>query len=84
MTITPQQFAERYGVGLRKVLAWIRSGRLGAVNVGDGQRNPRFRIRQVDIERFEATNQAQPQTARRPRRKAVADPPGYTRFFRES
>jgi len=42
-TLSPPQVAERYGVKPEKVIRWIRSGQLRAVNVSDGMR-PRYRI----------------------------------------
>ena len=45
-TISPAEIAERYHVGLNKVLEWIRTGELVAINVArsaDTQR-PRWRV----------------------------------------
>jgi hypothetical protein len=57
-TVSPKQFAEAYGVSPDKVLAWIKSGDLGAVDIGNGKHKKRFRIRAVDIEQFEQKHAA--------------------------
>lgn len=41
---TPKEVAEARGVGVGKVLGWIRSGQLEAVNVSEGRLRPRWRI----------------------------------------
>jgi hypothetical protein len=85
-TISPAQFAERYGIGLKKVLAWLDSGELSAVNVGTGKTKPRWRIRQIDIERFEArrANSPTPRLNRRRRTMEESRPAGWVDFFAES
>jgi excisionase family DNA binding protein len=84
-TLTPEQFAERYGISVRNVEKLLRSGELTAVNVGVGRKNKRWRIRQQDIDQFEQRRLSTPVTtaARRRRRAAEQEPPGYTRFFAE-
>jgi excisionase family DNA binding protein len=42
--LTPPEVAERLGVSPERIIGWIRSGKLRAVNIGDGSRRPRFRI----------------------------------------
>ena len=51
--LTPPQLAKLWGVGSDKVLAWIRSGELRAVNVAKnlGGR-PRYIIDRADLEDF--------------------------------
>ena len=47
--------AKRYGVGLDKVLGWIRRGELEAVNISTSlaQQKPRWSISMEAIEKFE-------------------------------
>jgi hypothetical protein len=67
---TPPQIAQEYGVDVHRVLGWIRSGQLTALNVGDGARRPRFRISPEAIAAFEAARVAgQPRIARCRRRR---------------
>jgi excisionase family DNA binding protein len=83
--ISPQQFAERYGISLRNVHKLLRTGQLSAVNVGVGAKNKRWRIRPEDVEQFESKRLNAPavRPARR-RRRAEQDQLGYTRFFAEA
>ena len=59
--LTPPQLARRFGVGPDKVLAWIRSGELPAIN-GAAKPNgrPRYLIDKADVEAFEARRQVRP------------------------
>jgi excisionase family DNA binding protein len=51
--ITPVELAKRWGVGHAKVLAWIDSGELGAVNVATSTNSrPQYRIMNEEAERF--------------------------------
>src|SRR6266852_1754488 len=44
-TLTPPQFARRYGVGVAKVLAWISQNELRAINVvSEAGKRPRWVI----------------------------------------
>lgn len=65
--LTPPAVARAYGVNVGKVLAWIRSGELRAVNLASrpGGR-PRWRISADAIAQFEARRLA---VAPRPRRR---------------
>lgn len=76
--LTPPVIARRYAVNVGKVLAWIASGELAAVNVGDGAKRPRWRITPEALADFERRRAAQPRpaTARRKKEKA-----GYTEYF---
>ena len=69
--LTPPRVAELLGVNETKVLAWIRAGELGAVNVALRKgRRPRWRVAQADLEAFLARRSATPpaQVTRRRRR----------------
>lgn len=58
--LTPPAVAERYGVDVHRVHAWIHRGELRAINVGDGAQRPRFRISPADLVAFEAARSAGP------------------------
>lgn len=70
--LTPPEVASLYGVEPAKVIAWIRSGELPAINLAtraDAKR-PRYRIREADLDVFEQVRLAKrpPRSTRRPRR----------------
>jgi hypothetical protein len=72
--LTPPQVAAQYGIHADKVLAWIRTGELRAVNVAirpNGKR-ARWRIDPADLALFEAGRTRQP-TPKIRRRKKLAD-----------
>lgn len=50
--LTPPEISKRFGVATEKVLYWIRSGKLRAVNLGNGSIRPRWRIDPDDLARF--------------------------------
>jgi excisionase family DNA binding protein len=73
---TVEKIADRYGVGVHTVLAWIRNRELQAINVGRtaGRKRPSWRISDEALAAFEAARSASPTPppTRRPRRpKAV-------------
>lgn len=72
--LTPPQLARKWGVNVEKVLHWIHSGELAAINVAtrlNGQR-PRFRIRPQDAELFEKSRATAP--APKPARRQTRIP----------
>ena len=72
--ISPPELARRWGVDASKILTWIRSGELRAINVAThcGGR-PRYLIDLADILIFEQRRSAAPPpTAPRRRRKDPA------------
>jgi len=77
---SPPQLARVYGVDPGKILAWIRSGELRAINgsIRTGGR-PRYLIDLADIALFEQRRATvpPPKATRRRRRSA----PGVTEFF---
>ncbi len=78
-TLTPPQLAKDYGVNPDKVLAWIHSGELRAVNVAAKPNGrPRWRIKAEDLEAFELRRSAVPTKTTRRRRRAS---PGIIEFF---
>ena len=71
--LSPSDIAVSRGINVLKVLTWIKSGELKAVNVATcAGRLPRWRISPADLEAFDAARAAVPQApvSRRPRRKA--------------
>jgi len=79
-TLTPPQFARRYGVGVAKVLAWISQNELRAINVvSEAGKRPRWVILPDAVDQFEARRSNHANTERTPlrRRRASGD---YTRF----
>ena len=50
--LTPPAVAKRLGVDPHRVIAWIRQGKLRAVNLGDGPLRPRYRIDPGDLADF--------------------------------
>lgn len=79
--LTPPAVAIQLGVKPQKILDWIRSGELRAVNlaaVAHGQR-PRWRISPADLDQFLATRRA---VASVPRvRRSRRPPPDVIKFF---
>lgn len=81
--LTPPEIAAAYGCKTDKVLAWIRSGELRAVNIAqaaNGER-PRYRIDPADLEAFESRRATAPQPKpSTPRRRNKQEPDGYARY----
>ena len=78
--ITPPELARRWGIDTLKVLRWIRTGELRAIDAGTrrGQKKPRFLIDMADLAAFEAARSVTPPTPRMRRRKAD---PSVIQFF---
>ena len=78
--LTPPQFAERLGVAVDKIYAWIQTGQLRALNVAQrANGRPRYRIPPDAIAEFEESRSTKPliPNQRRRRRAAVATGPEY-------
>lgn len=73
--VSPPEYAAQLGVKPGKVISWIESGELRAVNVASKKSSrPRWRISPDAIVAFENGHAVQPATtARRRRRKQPAD-----------
>lgn len=75
--LTPPQYAKQLGVSTSKILDWIHSGELRAINVGNGNLRPRFLIDIEDISAFENRRSVCPQPKinriRRRRNREVKD-----------
>lgn len=79
---TPPELARELGVAAEKIIAWIRSGELAAIDVSErrGNGRPRYRVRAEEwrqfLERREVGAEPTPcPRARRPRR------PDYIEFI---
>jgi excisionase family DNA binding protein len=77
--LTVQQVAERYGVGVRSVVKWIRAGDLRAINCGrrQGSVKPRWRICVQALAEFETQRMSGPPPTRTRRRKQTDFVPNY-------
>ncbi len=74
LKITPPTLAKQWGISVDKVLTWIHTGELRAID-GSTRRGgrPRYLIDDVDIEAFEQLRAVQPDPKPRRRRKRRAD-----------
>lgn len=72
--LTVAAVAKRYGIGIKKVIAWIKSGELKAINVAlkIDARKPRYLIDEADLEAFEQARRVIPET---PKVKRTSRPP---------
>lgn len=79
--ITPPQYARQLGIDTAKVLKWIRSGELRAIDASTHRGNkPRYLIDLADVAIFEASRAVQPPAPRVPRRRHKQD--GVIEFFK--
>ena len=81
---TPPQIAGMFGIDVMKVIAWIKSGELKAIDASTrrGER-PRYLVDVADLETFEQARAVVPPPPRAERRKAPPRPAGYVRYFDE-
>lgn len=49
---SPRQLAAYLGIGLDKVLAWIRTGKIAAIDVGGVPGKPRYKVTPEALEAF--------------------------------
>ena len=76
---TPPKLARRYGTDVKKILHWIHSGELKAINLAtDKNGRVRYAIDESDIAIFEAARAVQPPTPRIRRRRVD---PNVIQFF---
>lgn len=47
--LSPPEIARRLRVRSHKVLGWIHSGRLRAIDISSGHRRPRYRVHEADL-----------------------------------
>jgi len=76
---TPPRLAKRWGIKVQRILQWIRSGQLAAVNLGDGRLRPRWKIPPSAIEAFESVRASRPAPKPAPRRRRKD--PSVIEFF---
>jgi hypothetical protein len=70
---TPPEVARRFGVAVDKILAWIRSGELRAIDASTRRAaRPRYLVDVEDLEAFERSRQVTPPAPRAKRRRRVA------------
>jgi len=67
-------------VSNEKVVRWIRSGRLPALNVSNGAKRPRYRIERVDLLAFEQREKERIVPPVKPVRRQ-RQPVGVTAYF---
>lgn len=81
--LTPPEIAVQFGVDVMKVLAWIKSGELRAID-GSARRGkrPRYLVDIEDLEAFEAARAIVP-AVKPTRRKTTSLPDGFVRHFRD-
>lgn len=78
--LTPNELAARYGVGVHKVLRWIKSGELVAVNVAsDLRKRPQWVITADALRMFEKGRQSQSTPRAERRRKKSKE--GVIEFY---
>ena len=66
----PREIAAMYRISINKVLAWVRSGELKAINVGrDNAKRPRFLIPVESLSAFEASRASRPPATKAKRRR---------------
>ena len=69
-TITPPKLAARWGIHVVKILTWIGTGELRAMQFAtDKNGRPRYRIRLEDVEAFEQSRMVTPPADRQRRRR---------------
>ena len=81
--VTPPQLAKRWGVSPDKIIYFIASGELRAIDASlrRGER-PRYLIDEEDIAAFEAAREVAPPAPVAPRRKRNSLPADFVRHFR--
>jgi len=78
--ITPPELARQWGVTTEKILTFIRSGELAAIDASTRRnKRPRFLIDKSAIEDFERRRAVVPASTPAPRRKRTTE--GVTEYF---
>jgi hypothetical protein len=81
--VTPPELARRWGISADKVVHWIVSGELRAIDASTRRdKRPRYLIDEDDIAAFEAARQVTPPAPAPTRRKRSKLPSGFVRHFR--
>ena len=78
--LRPSEIAADLAVDIHNVLAWINAGHLPAVNVSNGTKRPRWRVKPVDLDAFLEKREAKPRrkTYPTPRKRTLS---GVIEFF---
>jgi len=76
VTYSPPEVARRLGCKPERILGWIRSGKLQALNTSAGSKRPRFRVTPEALAAFERTLLVIPSKLQ-PRRRAA----GRRKYF---
>jgi len=76
--LTPPQIAKELQIRQSKPLGWIKSGRLPAINLSEGQR-PRYRVRREDLDDFLLGKTVVPQ-GKVTRRRRQEKPDGWVEY----
>jgi hypothetical protein len=80
-TLTPPQLAARWGVHPDKVIHFINSGELKAINLAVNRKGkPRYRIRLTEVARFEEARSTQPPVPKVRRRRRRLEMAGKDYF----
>jgi excisionase family DNA binding protein len=81
--LSPAEVGAQLSVGRSKVMAWIKSGELRAVNLATKTSGrPRFRIDVADLKAFEQQRLVRPHEAQpRHRRRSRSPPTDVIEFF---
>jgi hypothetical protein len=80
LKLSPPTLARRWGVSPDKVIGWIRTGQLRAINAAASPTGrPRWLIDEADVKLFEQQRTAQPRHAPAPRRRKATT--GVIEFF---
>lgn len=77
--LTVSEVAERLRASRRSVLTLVSTGRLRALNVGTGDKRPRWVVDQADLEAFEARRATAPAATRKMSRRCLV--PAVPNYF---
>lgn len=83
--LTPRQVALAFGVRLEKVLAWIHSGELPALNLAsETSKRPLWKVRPQDMDAFEERRllNSRPKQEAPKRARKSALPKGIIEFYK--
>jgi hypothetical protein len=77
-TLTPPEVARRYRVGTNKVMSWIFSGEMAAMNLATrGAKKARYKITAEALEAFERQRAVVPPPPVSRRRRLLSAPKDY-------
>jgi hypothetical protein len=69
--ISPPALARQWGIDVQKVLHWVKTGELKAINIArDRSGRPRYAIDLADVQIFELSRQVEPPAPKVRRRRA--------------